>query len=198
MKLTQDHYTDLQMKACALRAKGLTKYQAYKQTYSTGATKASTIRSHATDFFQKPKIAELVARLSERGLQEINVTPNKVIRELAAVAFASPLDLIETDRHGILRLKPLEQLTTEQRLAVRKLKLRTRTRTIDDGTETIQETEIELHGKIQALELLGRNLGMFSQRVTLEVPRLDYQPIPAAAPQPAADGSPKKRLPKGP
>lgn len=171
-----DTYTERQLKAATLLVEGLTQHAAYKAVYSVGNLKPDAVRAKASAFFRKPKLAALVARLQSESARRCNVTQDRVTRELSAVAFAILPDLVETDGQGMLRMKPLEQLTEAQRRAVKKLKLKTRTTATDDGTTTVQETEVELHGKLEALHLLGQNIGMFKTLVQHEIPALDYRP----------------------
>lgn len=182
MPVKADQYTENQLAACRRFVEGMSRTEAWKGVYSSGHSKPANIRSRACEFFRQPKIQALVEQLQAESIKRMNVTQDRVTREVVAVAFASLPDLIETDADDMLCLKRLETLTDAQRRAVKKLKMKKRTTTDEDGGRTVVlETEIELHGKLEALEMLGRNLGMFSQRVIFDIPRLDYQPGTAPA-----------------
>ena len=170
-------YTERQRRAAQLLVDGLSQAAAFRECYSTQWCKdATTLRVKASAFFRQPKMRTLVEKLQAESLRRCNVTQDRLTRDLAAVAFAVLPDLVETRPDGTLALKPVERLTTAQRTAVKKLKLRTRTFAREDGTETVQETEVELHGKLEAIHMLGLQLGMFSTKVVHEIPTLDYRP----------------------
>lgn len=181
MPFREDQYTAKQRRAVELLCSGKTQTEAYGGAYSLGGIAQRHHASKASAFFRKPKIQALVDQLSKASARRCRITTDRITRELGAVAFASLPDLVELGPDGTLRLKALESLTEDQRRACKKLKLRTTTYENDSGTRTVQETEVELHGKLAALELLGRNLGMFAQRVVHDIPQLDYAPAATAS-----------------
>lgn len=173
-------YTEKQQKAAQLRVEGATQDAAYRAAYSCARLTPDKCRKKASQLFRQPKMRALLARLQEESARRCNVTQDRITRELASVAFAILPDLVEEGPDGMLRLKRLESLTENQRRAVKKLKIRTRTIQGKDESTVTQETEVELHGKLEALHLLGQNIGMFKQVVQHEIPALDYRPEPPA------------------
>jgi phage terminase small subunit len=84
------------------------------------------------------------------------------VKDLAAVA-SSNISHFEFDNEGYVQLAegaPPEAIKAVQRVRRRK-------RTLDDGSVVI-ESEYRLFDKLKALELLGRKLKLFTDRVEVE------------------------------
>ena len=75
-----------------------------------------------------------------------NISPEKIINELAAIAFARAPDLLVVE-DGQIRLR--EDLKPRQRAAVA---------SVEKSTTGIK---VKFYDKMKALELLGKYLGMF-------------------------------------
>lgn len=76
-----------------------------------------------------------------------------VLREVATVAFASMGEFFDTG----WELKDLSRLTDLQKRAIEAVQIED-----DDG---VRKVKIKLHSKNQALEMLGKNLKLFTERV---------------------------------
>lgn len=115
-----------------------------------------------------------VAAAIEAGLREqkerTNNDPDRIIRELMLVAFADPSDLV--DRAG--NPLPLRRLAPEIRRAIASIESEVETVTTGDddtGKSTTTRTRVvryKLVPKTPALELLGKRLKMFSDRLELD------------------------------
>ena len=68
---------------------------------------------------------------------------------LAAIAFANGTDFATITHNGLVRLTPTDEVPEEKKKAVASIK------------EGQYGTEIKLHDKVRALELLGKHLGVF-------------------------------------
>mgnify|MGYP000964449099 CR=1 FL=1 len=95
---------------------------------------------------KKPKIAEEIARRQKDLQRRTEVTQDRVVKELARVAFADASVVCVTD---------FDKLTEDQRAAIQGIK------------PTNFGWEIKLCDKIKALELLGRHIGMFNDKLSL-------------------------------
>ena len=73
----------------------------------------------------------------------------RVLEELAAIAFANGTDFATITHNGLVRLTPTDEVPEEKKKAVASIK------------EGQYGTEIKLHDKVRALELLGKHLGVF-------------------------------------
>ena len=103
--------------------------------------------------------AALAAAKAERE-QRTEITQDRVVSELAKIAFADPRELMEWGPEGV-KLKDSAELTEEQAASVAEV---SGTTTKDGGSLRLKK-----HDKVKALELLGRHLGMFTDKVKSEI-----------------------------
>lgn len=103
--------------------------------------------------------AALAAAQAERE-QRTEITQDRVVSELARIAFADPRDLMEWGPSGV-KLKDSADLTKEQAASVAEV---SETTTKDGGS-----LKLKKHDKVKALELLGRHMGMFKDKVEAEI-----------------------------
>lgn len=83
---------------------------------------------------------------------KLEITQEKVLEELAAIAFANGADFATVNQNGIVRITPTSELPDEKRKAVASIK------------EGQWGTEVKVHDKVKALELLAKHLGMFDSK----------------------------------
>jgi len=102
----------------------------------------------------RARIDKAIAERSKRT----GVNADRVIQELAKIAFVNASDFIDL-KEGVLR----EGAVSEDTAVISGVKVK---RSITNNGETI-EREIKLADKIKALELLGKHLGMFTDKMEL-------------------------------
>ena len=95
---------------------------------------------------RKPQIAKEISRRQKDLQQRTEVTQEQVVKELARLAFADASVVCVTD---------FDNLTEDQRAAIQGIK------------PTNFGWEIKLCDKLKALELLGRHIGMFNDKLSL-------------------------------
>ena len=83
---------------------------------------------------------------------KLEITQEKVLEELAAIAFANGADFATVNQNGIVRITPTSELPDEKRKAIASIK------------EGQYGTEVKVHDKVKALELLAKHLGMFDSK----------------------------------
>ena len=105
----------------------------------------------------RTRIGELMARVSVRT----GVNQERVIRELARVAFLDPTLLADIDTARVL-----DEAGEDDRAAIASVKVKSGS----DWTER----EVKFADKLKALELLGKHLGMFQDNlnITGELPKI--------------------------
>ncbi len=94
----------------------------------------------------RARIDELMAERSSRT----GVTADRVVRELARIAFLDPTRLANVNSATIK-----DDATEDDRAAISSVKVK--------SGEDFTEREIKFVDKTKALELLGRHLGMFEK-----------------------------------
>lgn len=107
---------------------------------------------------KKPQIATYIHFLKEKRSEATKITSERVLQELANIAFGNINDLLIFDKNGI-RLKSKEKLTDAQLGIISELNLET---TKKNGKSTTN-TKIKLYPKDNALVNLMRHLGMFEK-----------------------------------
>ena len=130
-----------------------------------------------SELLKKPEISARIDKSIAAQSRRTGVTADRVIRELARVAFANSQDVINYD-DATIKADAIRDDTA----AV--ASVRVKTIPTKDGKGI--EREIKLHDKIKALEDLGRHLGMFTDNVNLngdigvtivdDVPKADSPP----------------------
>ncbi len=117
-----------------------------------------TAREIGCENLSKPHIrARVEKELAERS-KRTGINQDRVIRELARIALVNPVDVINMDEATIKEMASADD--TAAILSVKVKKIPT-----EEGT--ITEREIRMADKIKALELLGKHLGMFTDKFNI-------------------------------
>lgn len=115
----------------------------------------------------KPNIVEAIAEAMHRRSERTEITQDKVLRELAAIGFSSPRDVMSWSDDGV-RVKDSAELTDAEAAIVSEVS----DVNLGDGARGIK---IKLNSKLDALKAIGQHLGMFKQTTVLTGP--DGKPI---------------------
>ena len=122
-----------------------------------------------TNVSVQQEIQRLQAEISRRT----GISQDRVIRELAKVAFLNPMNLVTSEG----RIK--ETATQDDLSCIEGVKYKRS----DSDTGFSEEREIKIASKLKALELLGKHLGMFNDRLDLNM----NQPIVISGGEALAD-----------
>jgi len=160
-KFADEYLIDLNVTQAAIRA-------GYTENYA---------HTNASKLLQNPLVAEYIQKRQQDRIERTEITQDMVLKELAIIAFSNATDyvkvvekeaIVETmdggqvpvlDKNGNpVMYKTVEpvltsELTEDQRKALNIIK---RGR---DGFE------VKPYDKVRALELLGKHLGMFTEKV---------------------------------
>ncbi len=108
-----------------------------------------------TENLSKPVIREYLESQMKKREEKLDITADKVINEIAKLAFANTTDILEITDHGVV-IKDLTKLDTS---------------CISSAEEVFDKegirlgVKIKLHDKTKNLELLGRHLGLFKDKI---------------------------------
>lgn len=105
---------------------------------------------------KKPHIAAEIERIRAELSAKTGVTPERVLRELAKIAFASPSDAIDFNTGEIIDKEAAAAIAS---VKIKQIPNR-------DG-EMIIEHDIRFADRTKALELCGKHMGMFKDNVQL-------------------------------
>ncbi|MCH1971009.1 terminase small subunit [Muricomes sp. OA1] len=103
----------------------------------------------------KPNIRACIDREMAERSKRTGVNADRVVMELAKVAFVNAVDVIDPKTATVK-----EDALSEDTAAIQSVKVKTFG---DDGLER----EIKMADKLKALELLGKHMGMFKDKVEL-------------------------------
>lgn len=137
--------------------------RAYEAAYGTGGTSAEV---SASRLLSSVKVRDAVQQGMARQVAAARVTQDRVLAELARVAYADMRDFAEWGPEGVT-LKPSAQLSEDAALAVAEVSQR--------ETKGGRQVTFKLHDKLGALIQLGRHLGMFTDKAELSTK--DGQPL---------------------
>lgn len=146
--------------------------RAYKAAYPNIKSDEAAA-ANAARLLRDDKVSEYVRKLMAKREKRTNVTQDKVVKELARIAFANGSDYAKvvdkpmykengeqlTDKDGEpinmqgVVLTPTDELTEDQKAAIACIK---------EGKFGI---EVSTCDKVKALELLGKHLGMYTDKV---------------------------------
>lgn len=125
--------------------------RAYRVAYPS-VKKDETAAAAAARMLRNVKVAAYIQERMQERQKRTEITQDRVLQELAAIAFAKATDYAEIENECV-RIKDTGDLDEQQVRAIAGIK---------EGKFGV---EIKLNDKEKALELLGRHLGMFKDKV---------------------------------
>lgn len=119
----------------------------------------------------KPSIKAAIDRAMAERSRRTGINQDRVIQEIAKLAFLNPVDVIDMDEATVRGEAHRDDTACIASVKVKNIPT-------DDGA--ITEREVKTYDKLKALELLGKHLGMFTDRVKVDggVPVVLYDDIP--------------------
>lgn len=133
--------------------------RAYRVAYPS-VKKDETARANGSRLLTNANVAAYIAERMKERQERTEITQDRVLQELAAIAFAKATDYAEV-KDGQVIIKDTVNLDEQQVKAIAGIK------------ECKYGIEVKLNDKEKALELLGRHLGMFKDK--LEVSGLEEE-----------------------
>ena len=136
-----------------------------KQAAIRAGYSAKTAEATAARLLRNVKVQAEISRRQKDLQKRTEISQDRVVKELARVAFADATDYAQVETRTVekddgtevsyqrVTLKNTAELSTEQRAAIAGIK---------QGANGI---EVKLCDKIKALELLGRHIGMFNDKL---------------------------------
>lgn len=165
--------TEKQKRFCDEYLIDLNATRAYKAAgYSVRSDNAAGVEGHK--LLRNPKIDSYLKQKMKEREKRTEVTQDKVLKELAKIGFANAADYAkvvekeyiekitddngnvigqETKTYKAVEIEPTDRLDTDKQAAIAGIK---------EGRNGI---EVKLNDKVKALELIGRHLGMFTEKV---------------------------------
>ena len=110
-----------------------------------------TVNVKGHQLLSKPHIQKHIQELMDKRSKETGIEANRVVAELAKLAFSDLTDIVKVDGN-VITLKSIDVLTPAQRASISEI------------SNTNAGLRVKMHSKIQALELLGKHLKLFTER----------------------------------
>ena len=137
-RFADEYAIDFDAKAAAIRA-------GYSETTARNA--AAWIHEEHPE---KPELRALIDQKLARMSRRSGVTAERLIHELALVAFANINDIVDPDTGELLN-----DISREDAAAVSEVRV------------SRKGSEVRMHDKLRAIELLGKRLNLFDEKITL-------------------------------
>ena len=117
-----------------------------------------TAYSIGNELLNKPDVRTRIDKAIAERSKRTGVNAERVVRELAKLAFINATDVVDTDT-----AKVKDSATQDDKSAIASVKVKI---TQGESSDSV-EREIRFADKIKALELLGKHLGMFTDNVKI-------------------------------
>ena len=108
---------------------------------------------------RKPQIAEAIEKALAERSRRTGINQDRVIQEIAKLAFLNPIDVIDMDEATIKG-----EANRDDTACIASVKVKV----IPGEDGNITEREVKTYDKLKALELLGKHLGMFTDKLKME------------------------------
>ena len=120
-----------------------------------------TTRQQGQRLLTKVDIQNYIKKRQKKLQERTEVTQERVVRELAKIAFADISDFIKWNNKKMILISS-KKLKRDDTAAVAEI-----TETIKTGNTNENTRKIKLHDKVKALDLLGRHLGIYTDNLNI-------------------------------
>jgi len=137
--------------------------RAYRAAYPD-VKRDETAAQAGSRLLRNVKVDDYIKERMNKRAERTEVTQDKVVIELAKIGFAQITDFVEIDSKNNVIIRSTDEMDENKIGAIAGIK---------EGQNGI---EIKMNDKVKALELLGRHLGMFTdkQEITATISYEDY------------------------
>ena len=121
---------------------------------------------HASRLLARPLVAKAITAAQAARAKRTEITADRVIHELARIAFADVRDVVQWGKH-LVTLRPSSELTLEQAASIATIEADVTARA--NGTPQLK-IRVRMHDKGAALTTLARHFGLLIDRHELKLP----------------------------
>lgn len=143
-KFVEEYLIDLNATQAAIRA-----------GYSS-----KTAEQTASRMLSFVKVQEEISKAMAERSRRTGISQDRVIQELARIAFVNPQNVIQTSNASIR-----QDISEDDAACIQAVKVKMSES--ENGSSC--EREVRLNDKLKALELLGKHLGMFNDKAQIEI-----------------------------
>lgn len=109
----------------------------------------------ANRLLRNVKVQEKIQKAMAEREKRTEITQDRVLKEIANLAFTDRTGIVNLNNNRLI-IKNFDELTPEQKACISGVK------------ETKYGIEVTFYNKEKALEMLGRHLGMFNDKVKID------------------------------
>ncbi len=120
---------------------------------------AKTAQEQASRLLSNVMVQGSIAKAMAERSKRTGINQDRVIQELARIAFVNPQNVIDSEDASVR-----EDATEDDLACIQSVKVKMMSG--EKGSSV--EREVRLNDKMKALELLGKHLGMFKDKLELE------------------------------
>ena len=118
-----------------------------------------TAQQMGSENLSKPVIKSAIDKAIAGRSRRTGINQDRVIQEIAKMAFLNPVDVIDMDEATIKG-----EANRDDTACIASVKVKV----IPGEDGNITEREVKTYDKLKALELLGKHLGMFTDKLKME------------------------------
>lgn len=118
-----------------------------------------TAQQMGSENLSKPVIKNAIDKVIAERSRRTGINQDRVIQEIAKLAFLNPIDVIDMDEATIKG-----EANRDDTACIASVKVKV----IPGEDGNITEREVKTYDKLKALELLGKHLGMFTDKLKME------------------------------
>jgi len=128
----------------------------------------SVSKSGCNQIFKRKDVKQYILHKQELLKKKFEVTEENVTAELAKLAFSNMGDLLVVQEDGSAYID-FNRMTAEQRAALAEFTVEQYMEGRGDDAVPVKKTKIKMADKKGSLELLGRKLGMFNDKLKVDL-----------------------------
>lgn len=118
----------------------------------------------ASRLLRNVKVRSLVEELTAERAKRLDITADKVLQELARIAFSNMRDFAKPKEDGSIYFD-FSKLSREQAAAIQELTIDEYTDGTGENARPVKRVRFKLSDKRASLELLGKHLKLFTDKV---------------------------------
>jgi phage terminase small subunit len=112
-----------------------------------------------SELLGKTRVLEAVSRVMAERSKRTGITVDKVVIELARIAFVNITDIVDA------KCRIREDASPDDLACIESIKVKQS----ESETGSMVEREVKIASKLKALELLGKHLGMWNDKLNLNI-----------------------------
>jgi phage terminase small subunit len=116
---------------------------------------------------KKPNIQQAIQNAIDKRSKRTKITQDMVLEEIAKLSFSNMLDYMTVASDGLAYVD-LSKLTREQAAAIQEITIDEYTEGKGEDARDVKKVKVKLADKKGSLELLGRHLKMFTDKIAHE------------------------------